>query len=251
MLFTELPFMARFEAAARAGFRAVEFLFPYEFTAEDIARELRRHNLAVSLFNLRPGDYAAGERGLAALPGREAEFAESVELALEYARTLGCQKVHAMSGLVPAGQAREECAEVWLANMRAAADRLAPSGITLLAEALNPRDVPGYFLLSQRECARLVRLAARPNFRLQFDVYHAQITDGDLTALLRSLADCLGHVQIAAVPSRHEPDEGEVNYCHIFQLLDDLGYPGWIGCEYRPRAATEAGLGWLKILGNS
>ncbi len=246
MLFTELPFPARFEAAARAGFGAVEFLFPYEWPAEDIRRELRRHDLTLALFNLPPGDYAQGERGLAALPGREKDFAESVELALDYARVLGCQKLHAMSGRVPPQAGRGELIGLWLGNMRRAADRLAEYGLTLLCESLNPRDMPGYFLLSQRECLRLIEEAARPNLRLQLDVYHAQITDGDLTTFIRSLGPRLGHVQIASVPDRHEPDEGEIDYAHIFRLLDEVGYQGWVGCEYHPRAETRAGLSWLK-----
>lgn len=248
LLFTELPFLARFEAAARAGFGAVEFLFPYEFGVADIRRELNRYDLTPVLFNLPPGDYGAGERGLAALAGREKEFAESVELALDYALRLGCKKLHAMSGLVAEGTTREELTPLWLANMRHAADRLAGSGLTLVCESLNPRDNPGYFLHSQRDCLRLVREAGRPNLRLQLDIYHAQITDGDLSVFIRSLGDRLGHVQIASVPDRSEPDAGEVDYRHIFRLLDDIGYTGWVGCEYHPRAATLDGLSWLRDL---
>ncbi len=248
LLFTELPFPARFAAAARAGFTAVEFLFPYEFPAEDIRRELDRHGLEAVLFNLHPGDFAAGERGLAALPGREKDFAATVELGLEYARVLGCGRVHAMSGVTPADAPRKALEALWVNNMRFAADRLGAHGLTVLAEPLNPRDNPGYFLIGQDNGARLVRRADRPNFRLQVDLYHAQITDGDLTAHLRSLGGLLGHVQIASVPDRHEPDEGELNYVHLFRVLDEIGYDGWVGCEYRPRGTTESGLNWLKTL---
>ncbi|MBG6248343.1 MULTISPECIES: 2-oxo-tetronate isomerase [Symbiopectobacterium] len=246
MLFTEVPFLARFEAAARAGFSAVEFLFPYAYQAEDIGQELRRNGLQLALFNVNPGDYAGGERGLAVLPGREREFKETLEQALDYAGHLGCGKLHVMSGNTPASLPIDETTALWLANMRLAADRLAQQQITLLCEALNPRDAPGYFLHDQRLTDRLVSMIDRPNARVQLDLYHAQITHGDLSMLIRSLAGRIGHVQIASVPDRHEPVSREINYAHIFRELEKAGYRDWIGCEYHPESGTHVGLIWRK-----
>lgn len=246
LLFTEVPFLARFEAAARAGFSAVEFLFPYAYPAEDIGQELRRNGLQLALFNVNSGDYAGAERGLAVLPGREREFKETLEQALDYAGHLGCKKLHVMSGNAPASLPIDEATALWLANMRLAADRLAQQQITLLCEALNPRDAPGYFLHDQRLTDRLVSMIDRPNARVQLDLYHAQITHGDLSMLIRSLAGRIGHVQIASVPDRHEPVSWEINYAHIFRELEKAGYRDWIGCEYHPESCTQAGLIWRK-----
>lgn len=246
MLFTEVPFLARFEAAARAGFKAVEFLFPYRYDVEDIRYELRRNRLRLALFNASPGDYAGGERGLAVLPGREHEFEHAIGQALHYAQRLECHKLHVMSGITPASLPQADASALWLSNMRLAADRLARQQVMLLCEALNPRDAPGYFLHDQRQTDRLVSLIGRPNARVQLDLYHAQITHGDLSMLIRSLAGRIGHVQIASVPDRHEPDRGEINYAHLFGELEQAGYRDWIGCEYHPRSDTRAGLSWMK-----
>ncbi|MCW2484359.1 hydroxypyruvate isomerase family protein [Candidatus Symbiopectobacterium sp. NZEC127] len=246
MLFTEVPFLARFEAAARAGFSAVEFLFPYAYPVEDIRQELRRNGLQLALFNVNPGDYAGGERGLAVLPGRDRDFEEALEQALHYAGHLGCKKLHVMSGNTPASLSTADATELWLANMRLAADRLAQQQVMLLCEALNPRDAPGYFLHDQRLTDRLVSMIDRPNARVQLDLYHAQITHGDLSMLIRSLAGRIGHVQIASVPDRHEPVSGEINYAFIFRELAKAGYRDWIGCEYHPESGTHAGLIWRK-----
>ena len=245
MLFTEVPFPERFAAAARAGFEAVEFLFPYDHAPAEVAGWLKTHGLANALFNLPPGDWAAGERGLASLPGREAEFRAGVATALEYARALGTSCLHAMAGLLPAGADRAAHRAVFLDNLRHAARALAPHGITLLIEPINTRDMPGYFLATQTEAHAIREELAEPNLKVQMDLYHAQIMEGDLAMTLRKFHPHVGHVQIAGVPERHEPDEGEVDYRYLFRLLDELGYAGWVGCEYRPRGRTEDGLGWL------
>lgn len=244
MLFTELPFLDRFEAASRAGFEAVEFLFPYDFPADEIAQRLQSHGLTQALFNLPPGDWDGGERGTAALPGREDEFAAGVETALAYAETLGCHKLHAMAGNTAALD-RPATSETYLRNMRHAADRAAESGRMILVEPLNPYDAPGYHVGSIRAGVEFLEMVERDNVKLQFDIYHAQITDGDVTRLIGQVADHIGHVQLAAVPHRHEPGSGELNDAYVLAALDEAGYTGWVGCEYKPAAGTEAGLGWL------
>ena len=246
MMFTEHDFLDRFDAAAAAGFKAVEFLFPYEHPAEEIARRLTRNGLELALFNLPPGDWAKGERGVAALPGREAEFARSIDTALGYALATGCRTLHAMAGLLPAGIDRAEAERCYLGNLGIAAARLAPHGITLVIEPINTRDMPGYFLNRPSDARRLIEAVAAPNLALQFDIYHCQIMGGDLAMQLRAYADITHHIQVAGVPERHEPDLGEINYPYLFEVIDKIGYPGWIGCEYRPRGATLAGLGWAK-----
>jgi len=244
-LFTEVPFLDRFEAAAKAGFRAVEFLQPYEFPPAEIAARLERHHLEHVLFNLPPGDAGKGERGLAAVPGREAEFMRNVERALDYAKVTGCTRIHATAGTASGGEAEA----VYVANLRAAADFLAPHGITLLIEPLNTRDNPGYFLSTAGAALRILDRVARANAGLQFDLYHCQIMEGDLARHIRDFAGRFAHVQIAGVPERHEPNIGEVNYEYVLDLLDEAGYTGWVGCEYRPRAGTLAGLGWARRWG--
>lgn len=245
MLFTEVPFMDRFEAAHEAGFKAVEFLFPYTFEPSEIAKKLNRFNLQQVLFNMPPGDWDAGERGYAALPGREDEFKASVATAMMYAEALDCQRVHAMSGIVNPEYSYEEHVKVFIKNIRYAADAFAAKGITLLIEPLNSRDVPDYFIAHQRDAVALIKKVDRPNVKLQFDVYHAQIMDGDLSMLIRDLQPEIGHIQIASVPERHEPSEGELNYPYLFNVLDETGYKGWIGCEYNPKISTKEGLNWI------
>ncbi|MBL8540357.1 MAG: hydroxypyruvate isomerase family protein [Betaproteobacteria bacterium] len=246
MMFNEIPFPQRFAAAARAGFRAVEFLFPYDYPPAEVAGWLREAGLESVLFNLPPGDWGAGERGLAALPGRESEFRAGVARALEYAQALGTPRLHAMAGLVPEGVSRAACLETYIENLRHAARELARHGRTLLIEPINGRDMPGYFLQTQAEAHAIREAVAEPNLKVQMDFYHAQIVEGDLATTFRKCFDGIGHVQIASVPERHEPDDGEVNYPYLFGLLDRLGYAGWVGCEYRPRGRTEDGLGWLR-----
>jgi 2-dehydrotetronate isomerase len=248
-LFPELPFLDRFGAAAEAGFLGVECLFPYDTPAAAIAQRLERHRLTQVLLNLPPGDMAVGERGLGALPGREADFLAALEVARAYARATGCRRLHALSGVWPAGRPKAEGEAVLVANLRRAADRVAGDGITLLIEPINPRDIAGYFLNTTADALRILDRVARDNVKLQLDLYHCQIMEGDLAMRLRTLFGRYAHIQIAGVPERHEPDEGEVNYAYLFDLLDALGYDGWVGCEYRPRGRTIEGLGWARRWG--
>lgn len=246
MMFTERPFPERFAAAARAGFSGVEFLFPYDYPASEVARWLREAGLECALFNLPPGDFSSGERGIAALPGREAEFRGGVVQAIAYAEMLGTPTLHAMAGLLPAESERGRYRAVYLDNLRFAARALARHDLTLVIEPINTRDIPGYFLNTQAEAHAICEAVGEPNLKVQMDFYHAQIVEGDLSVKLKTHFSGIGHVQIASVPDRHEPDEGEVDYRHLFRLLDELGYAGWVGCEYRPRGRTEDGLGWFK-----
>jgi 2-dehydrotetronate isomerase len=246
MMFTELPFLDRFSAAAEAGFEAVEFLFPYDFDADTIADKLRQHGLTQALFNLPPGDWAAGERGLAALPGRDADFRTSVSTALRYAKTIGVDRLHVMSGLA----SREDPAAMrtYRDHLAYLCEMAAPAGLTILIEPINPRDMPGYFLNDFNQAADLIADLALPNLRLQFDIYHRQIIHGDVLTGLSRLMPIIGHVQIAAVPLRHEPGSGELDDARILRELDHLGYTGFVGCEYRPLGDTLAGLGWRAAL---
>jgi hydroxypyruvate isomerase len=245
MMFNEAPFLDRFAAAADAGFQGVEFLFPYEHPPEAIAAKLLENRLQNVLFNLPPGNWTAGERGIGCLPGREAEFLAGVEKALTYAQCLGTPRIHAMPGIAPAGVDRQTLRATFAANLRAAAETLAPHGISVMVEAINTRDIPGYFLNTQAESYALCTEIGAPNLKMQMDLYHMQIVEGDLAMKLRQYIAHCGHIQIAGVPARNEPDTGEVNYPYLFRLLDELGYDGWIGCEYRPAGKTVDGLGWL------
>ena len=244
-LFTEVPFLDRFEAAAAAGFRAVEFLRPYEFPPEEIAARLERHGLEPVLFNAPPGDAGKGERGLAALPGRESEFMGTIGRALDYAKATGGKHIHVLAGNASGSEAEV----TYVANLKAAADVVAPLGIILLIEPLNTRDAPGYFLSTTGAALGILERVDRRNVSLQFDLYHCQIMEGDLARHVRELAGRFAHVQIAGVPERQEPDIGEVNYDYVLDLLDETGYGGWVGCEYRPKAGTVAGLGWARRWG--
>lgn len=249
-MYQEHEFLDRFAAAAADGFAAVEYLFPYAFPAGQLRDRLTDCGLTQVLFNAPPGDWAAGERGLASVPGRHEQFRAGLQTALEYAAELGCPRVHVMAGLVPVGAGADERAARWAAyreNLEWAAERAAPAGVSILVEPINHRDMPGYLLSQPRDAQALVRRLGTPNVTVQLDLYHAQITHGDLTTLIRELvgADLVGHVQIAGVPDRHEPDEGELDHEYLFALLDEIGYRGWVGCEYRPRGATSAGLGWF------
>ena len=248
-LFTEVPFIERFALAARCGFRAVEFAFPYEFPAATIAGELARHSLQQVLFNTPPGNWDAGDRGLAAIPGREAEFRAGVAEALRYARELGCPRLHAMAGALPdepAATARRRCRATYVANLRFAAAAAAEQGVTLLVEPISTRVLPGYLLERQDDAHALRAEVNHPALAVQMDMYHAQLEEGDLAAKIARWLPHIGHIQIAGAPERNEPDTGEINYPYLFARLDALGYAGWIGCEYRPRGRTEDGLGWLR-----
>lgn len=245
MLFTELPFLDRFEAAARAGFSAVEYLFPYDVEVQDIRQRLDRFGLTQALFNAPPGDWQAGERGIACIPGREAEFAEGIERALAYAAVLGNRRLHVMAGLLPAGLAYHQARACYVQNLRHAARAVRKAGLTILIEPINNVDMPGYFVNYQQEGVALIGEIGEPNVKLQFDVYHCQMMQGNVVATFNSLLAHIDHVQIAGVPGRHEPDVGELNYPYILSQLETAGYRGYIGCEYRPRATTVEGLGWL------
>ena len=247
-LFTERPLLDRFAAAAAAGFRAVELQLPYDHAPAAVNAELERHGLIVLGINTAPGRSAAGEFGVAAVPGREQEFAALFEQALDYVTAIGGCQIHCLAGKVPPDQ-RPAAEKTFVANLARAADAAGERGITLLIEPINPRDRPDYFLTRAEHAADIIAKLERPNVRIQFDFYHAQIVGGDLIRQFEKCFPLVGHVQIAAVPSRHEPDEGEVNYPAIFAALDRLGYDKWIGCEYRPRGRTEDGLAWARGYG--
>jgi len=246
MMYNEHAFLERFAAAARDGFDAVEYLFPYDFSADAIRAQLDAHGLVQALFNAPPGDWAAGERGLASLPGREDEFRRGLDTALDYTRTLGNTKLHVMAGVIAPGQDRARHRAAYLANLAHAAQAATAHGVTILIEPINPRDMPGYFLNRQDDAQAICAEVGTPNLKVQFDCYHCQIVEGDITKKLERDIAGIGHIQIAGVPERHEPDIGELNYPYLFERIDALGYDGWIGCEYRPKAGTSAGLGWLR-----
>ncbi|MFO1069287.1 MAG: 2-oxo-tetronate isomerase [Geminicoccaceae bacterium] len=246
MMFQEVPFLERFAAARAAGFTGVEFLFPYDFPKEEVAARLKGAGLQQALFNTVPGNFAAGERGLASLPGREAEFQAGVDKALDYAAALGCPTIHCMAGLRPAGSTDAQLEPVYVANLKEAAAKAARQGVTVVIEPINTRDIPGFFLNYQRQARAVIEKVGAANLKLQLDLYHCQIMEGDLAVHIRDYADITGHVQIAGVPERHEPDVGELNYPYLFDVLDRTGYAGWVGCEYRPRGKTEDGLGWFR-----
>lgn len=246
MMFNEVPFPERFAAAGKAGFVAVEFLFPYDYSVAQVTRWLKESHLRSVLFNMPPGDWEAGERGIASLPGREEEFVAGVHKAVEYARAMGTPTIHVMAGLLPDGADRDWHRAVYVDNLRLAARELATHGLTLVIEPINSRDMPGYFLTTQAEGHAIRKKIGEPNLKVQMDFYHAQVMGGDLSETFKNNFDGIGHIQIASVPARHEPDEGEINYPHLFSLFDEMGYSGYVGCEYRPRAITEDGLAWLK-----
>lgn len=244
MMYAEYNFLDRFSAAAADGFDAVEYLFPYQYDAAELRRRLDDNGLRQVLFNAPPGDWDAGDRGLAAIPGRQPEFRNGVEKALEYADVLGCPRIHVMAGIVANSK------EIYESNLAWAADRAATAGVEVVIEPINLRDMPGYFLSRQGDAHAIVERVGRPNLKVQLDLYHCQIMEGDLTMTLRRDLPTgrVAHVQIAGVPDRHEPDDGELNIRHLFATIDSLGYDGWIGCEYRPRAGTSEGLSWLRDL---
>lgn len=248
MMFNEFPFLERFAAAAEAGFRGVEYLFPYELPADAIAAELAKCGLANVLFNLPGGNWAAGERGTTCLPGREEEFRDGLALALQYAKQLGTTKLHAMAGVVPRGVSHDDARATYIANLKYAGTELAKHGISLLIEAINTRDIPGFFLNTQAQAYAILNGVGVCNLQMQMDLYHMQILEGDLTTKLTQYAPHCGHVQIASVPMRKEPDTGEVNYAFLFEHLDAIGYSGWVGCEYRPAGSKVDGLKWFRSL---
>jgi hydroxypyruvate isomerase len=243
-MFTDRPFAERIQAAAAAGFEAIECQFPYEVTAGELRQRLADAGVELILLNTPPGDFGAGERGLAGLPGREAEFRSALDRALEYAKALDCPQIHVMAGINPPGVAKEAYLEVYKANLKSAAEACGRAGRMALIEPINTRDIPGYLLNTPAEGAALLAELGVSNLMLQFDFYHAQIMTGDLARSFERHLPLIGHVQIAGVPERHEPDVGEINYPYLFDLIDRLGYAGWVGCEYFPAGSAEAGLGW-------
>lgn len=244
LLYPQLDFLDRFGAAARDGFEAVEFLFPYAHDTSEIAARLADHGLQQVLFNAPPGDWAAGERGLAALPGREAEFRSGVQRALAVAQALRCPRLHVMAGLLPPGADRADWRARYVDHLAWAADQAAAAGVTVLIEPLNPRDMPGYLLSRQDDAHAIVQQVGHANLKVQMDLYHLQIVEGDVATKLRQYLPTgrVGHLQIAGVPERHEPDLGELNYRYLFDVIDALGWDGWVGCEYRPQGDTSAGV---------
>lgn len=244
-LFLEHDFFDRFQAAADAGFKAVEFMFPYDYTPDAIGQRLSAAKLELVLFNFAGGNWAAGERGIGALPGREEEFSASLAKALEYAQALGCPRLHAMAGLAT-GEAADAA---YRANLAKATEAAAAANITVMIEPINHRDIPGYYLNRLEQARRVIDAVGADNLKIQFDAYHTQITEGDLSARFNHYVEHIGHVQIAGNPSRNEPDRGEINYPYLFGVIDQLKYSGWIGCEYKPLAGTKAGLGWASSYG--
>lgn len=246
MMYNEHPFLDRFQAAASDGFQGVEFLFPYDFAAADIRARLQDNGLTQALFNAPPGDWAAGERGIASLPGREDEFLRGLDQALAYAAQLGNRSLHVMAGLIRPDQDRAAHRAVYVRNLARAASAAASAGITVVIEPINTRDIPGFFLNRQDEAQAICAEVGAANLKVQFDCYHCQIVEGDIAVKLERDMAGIGHIQIAGVPDRHEPNLGELNYPYLFDRIDALGYAGWVGCEYRPKAGTRAGLGWAQ-----
>jgi hydroxypyruvate isomerase len=248
MLFCEVPFVERFAAARRAGFDAVEFVSPYDHDPDALARVVRDHGLEVAVFNLPAGDWARGDRGMACDPARRAEFRDGVARGISYARALGCSRLHAMAGIRPPGAEETALRATYVENLRFAGAALAEHGMMLLVEGINGRDMPGYYLGTSRQAFELMDEAVVPNLYYQYDVYHMQIMEGDLAPTIERRLPRIGHVQIADTPGRNEPGTGEINYRFLFRHLDRIGYRGLVGCEYRPLAGTEAGLGWREEL---
>ncbi len=249
MLFNEVDFLDRFEHAARAGFRGVEFLFPYAFPAEEIAARLDACRLELVLHNLPAGDWAAGERGIACHPGRRAEFQDGVGTAIAYARALGLKQLNCLAGIVLPGVAPEAAHAMLVENLRFAAGQLAREGIRLLIEPINTLDIPGFFLHGTRQALDIMDEAGSDNLFLQYDIYHMQRMEGELAATMTANLGRIGHIQLADNPGRFEPGTGEINYRYLLGRLDEIGYAGWIGCEYKPKAGTLEGLGWIAAHG--
>jgi hydroxypyruvate isomerase len=247
-LFTEVDFEERFERAAGAGFRAVEFMFPYAFNKQDLAGLLKVHGLQQVLHNMPPGDWAAGERGIAILPERTDEFRASVDITIEYATALGCPQVNCLAGVKPERVDDTVLRDTFISNLHYAAERLAASGIKLLVESINPQDIPGFYLNTSAQAMAIIDAVGHDNLYFQYDLYHMQIVEGDLARTMKRLLPRIAHMQLADVPGRHEPGSGEINYAFLFAHIDRIGYEGWIGCEYHPLGSTEEGLHWMSEL---
>ena len=245
MLFNEVDFLDRFEHAARAGFRGVEFLFPYAFQAEEIAARLDEWRLELVLHNLPAGDWAGGERGIACHPGRGAEFQDGVGVAIGYAKALGVKQLNCLAGIVPPGVAPEEAHATLVGNLGFAASQCRAEGIRLLIEPINTFDIPGFFLHGTRQALDIIGETGSDNLFLQYDIYHMQRMEGELAATIKANQPLIRHIQLADNPGRFEPGTGEINYRYLLGMLDEIGYAGWVGCEYKPRAGSAQGLGWM------
>ena len=245
MLFNEVDFLDRFEHAARAGFRGVEFLFPYAYRVDDIAARLDANRLELVLHNLPAGDWAAGERGIACHPGRVAEFQDGVGAAIDYAKALGVKQLNCLAGIVPPGVALEEAYLALVSNLEFAAGQLKREGIRLLVEPINTFDIPGFFLHGTRQALELIGATGSDNLFLQYDIYHMQRMEGELAATIKANLPLIRHIQLADNPGRFEPGTGEINYRYLLGMLDEIGYDGWVGCEYKPKAGTAQGLHWI------
>ncbi|MFM1927686.1 MAG: hydroxypyruvate isomerase [Pseudomonadota bacterium] len=248
MLFNEVPFMDRFEQAAQAGFEAVEFLFPYDYAADDILAKLKGNKLALVLHNLPAGDWAAGERGIACHPNRVDEFRAGVAKAISYAKVLEVGQLNCLAGKLPDGVSAQQAHAVFVENLRFASGELKKAGLRLLIEPINTFDIPGFFLSRTDQALAILKEVGADNLFIQYDIYHAQRMEGEISATLRERLPQIGHLQLADNPGRNEPGTGELNYAFLFKHIDAIGYTGWIGCEYKPKAATVDGLGWRKSL---
>ena len=246
MMFTEVDFLDRFAASAKAGFKGVEYLFPYAFDKAQLAEKLSQHGLTQVLHNLPAGNWEKGERGIAVLADRVGEFQDGVGKAIDYATALGCKQVNVLSGIVPPGADADKTLETFINNIRFAADALKGAGIKLLIEAINTYDIPGFYVTGTRQTLDLIAEAGRDNIFVQYDIYHMQRMEGELAATMQKHLDHIAHIQLADNPGRNEPGTGEINYPFLFGFLDRIGYGGWIGCEYKPAWETAAGLGWAK-----
>jgi hydroxypyruvate isomerase len=246
LLYNEHPFMDRFAAAAKSGFKGVEYLFPYEHDKDRLVEALQKNDLVQVLHNLPAGDWAKGERGIACHPSRVGEFQDSVGLAIEYAKALGCPQVNCLAGLSPDGVTEERQRTTLVANLKFAALKLKEAGIRLLIEPINTRDIPGFYLTRSGQALGIIEEVGSDNLFLQYDIYHMQIMEGDLARTIEANLARIPHMQLADNPGRFEPGTGEINYPFLFAHIDRIGYGGWIGCEYKPKTTTEAGLGWLR-----
>ena len=248
MLFNEVPFLDRFEKAAEAGFAGVEYLFPYDFAVEELVEKLKANGLKQVLHNLPAGNWGAGERGIAILPDRVEEFRAGVDKAITYATALGCPQVNILAGIAPQGADREVLHNTFVNNLKYAAPRIKDTGLKLLIEPINTRDIPGFFLNYTKQAKAIIEEVGSDNLFIQYDIYHMQIMEGDLARTIEANLPQIAHIQLADNPGRNEPGTGEINYEFLFRYLDQIGYAGWVGCEYKPKGDTAAGLGWMKSL---
>ena len=246
LLYTELDFMDRFAAAAKSGFKGVEYLFPYAYPKEQLAEALERNKLVQVLHNMPAGDWAKGDRGIACNPARVSEFQEGVGKAIEYATTLGCKQLNCLAGLAPQGVAPDKLRATFVANLKFAAEKTKAAGIRLVTEPVNNRDIPGFYLNRSQQALEIMDEVGSDNLWLQYDIYHMQVMEGNLAKTIETNLARINHMQLADNPGRHEPGTGEINYPFLFDWIDRIGYPGWIGCEYNPKAGTVEGLGWAK-----